>query len=698
MGSHTSAGVDGGRKPKPDELLASVVRETAVPGAVGLLAQNLPFVFPDGHAWAVLLLEASAIGGLSRRHRRDEAKGSLIELIESDQIETVATAGMLAEDVFGIIPTAGTLERMSEYALLTGAAYRWAILTVSEGDLMVDVAGEATFQAAGDVAAGTLGLREAVGADAWATHAPAGEAPAAPHDVTDGVPAGAHARDGGGTQDDGDDLFDREPVHQQRGQDVPQFQDAWPAPAGAQGDNGEGVDGQSVSQGTGVPAGDTRQIPVPEPVDDYPDSDLDGDEVDPGGEVPGRGGDDVDDGVVVDEERVAATIVRRFLPEDLDLQVDLDTFTTAFPSPTDSVRIATPEGATDWLGGQVAHMVQQANTRLAQRRAAHQEDLRHTYVHLMSMLAQQVIAAVATSGEPGSTPYADLMATAEREHHDHLAGKEARVRDAQEWIRTEFEQEADARAQAAAATARAAFLDRNRARIDREQAAAAASVQQAIEDDRAAALAEILRVRRSDAALKLEVGRTEILQLLSERRAEQLRAEAELIDQAKDEIGRVVEDNRQHDIARATAIADELARSDEIAVLRREQTEHAARVQAEHASQVARLTEQLDQARSQAAAELRRRETAWNSDLNRAERRSSELLDQMDHVATVMRTQFDERVAELEADRASYVRELDRSARIQRRTNRLQLPLMVLLLVIVGGLGILVGALAIQWS
>jgi len=134
------------RKKKPDELLASVVRETAIPAAVELLRSNTQFVFPSGTAWVMLVLAADEIGGLSKRHGRDEAKGSIIELISSDQIRTVATAEMLEEEVFGIIPTDETLARMEEYSLLTGATYAWAVVWQKpSGDLLVDLVNGATF-------------------------------------------------------------------------------------------------------------------------------------------------------------------------------------------------------------------------------------------------------------------------------------------------------------------------------------------------------------------------------------------------------------------------------------------------------------------------------------------------------------------------------------------------------------------------
>ncbi len=52
----------------------------------------------------ILTLDVATIGGLSRRHGRDEAKGSIIELIRSDQLQTVATAEMLAAETLGLIP------------------------------------------------------------------------------------------------------------------------------------------------------------------------------------------------------------------------------------------------------------------------------------------------------------------------------------------------------------------------------------------------------------------------------------------------------------------------------------------------------------------------------------------------------------------------------------------------------------------
>lgn len=159
------------RKKKPDELLASVVRETAIPAAVELLRSNTRFVFPSGTAWVMLVLAADAIDGLSKRHGRDEAKGSIIELIGSDQIRTVATAEMLEAEVFGIIPDNETLARMEEYSLLTGANYSWAVVwQQSSGDLLVDLVSDAAFVQACSVAAGTTSLEEAVGKKAWEEH------------------------------------------------------------------------------------------------------------------------------------------------------------------------------------------------------------------------------------------------------------------------------------------------------------------------------------------------------------------------------------------------------------------------------------------------------------------------------------------------------------------------------------------------
>ena len=113
-----------------DEHLASVVPETTTSAAIDLMRTADHFALPGGTAWAVPLLAASDIGGLSKKNNRDPDKGSIIEDISGDRIATVATPDMLEAEIFGIIPTTDTLATVSEYTLLTGASYTLSLIHI----------------------------------------------------------------------------------------------------------------------------------------------------------------------------------------------------------------------------------------------------------------------------------------------------------------------------------------------------------------------------------------------------------------------------------------------------------------------------------------------------------------------------------------------------------------------------------------
>jgi hypothetical protein len=393
--STTTTGQKKEREKKPDELLSSVVRETAVPAAVELLRSNARFVFPSGTAWVMLALAAKDIGGLSKKNGRDEAKGSIIELIGSDRIETVATAEMLAEEVFGIIPTEATLERMQEYSLLTGAGYSWAVVWQKPNDeLLIDLVHEATFKQAREVADQTISLREAVGEQTWKDHS--GEAE---DDTTDEAAA----------EKETDEVFDQSPDNET----------------------------DTYEESGGEPVFDDENGTDDPPVFDDEPSDFDIDEqdepaaVEPEFDDPAgfdefdnaddeqAGADSVsaqdDDAVALaDQEQVREVIARRFLTEDLDLAIRLDEFDATFAIGAPVVQIHVPDGSTEWLADQIAQLGRQANADLAQLHQSHEDELRALYVNLMSAHMEQVIRDVATDRD--GSRYKTLQDGAEQAH------------------------------------------------------------------------------------------------------------------------------------------------------------------------------------------------------------------------------------------------------------------------------------------
>lgn len=654
------------RKKKPDELLSSVVRETAIPAAVELLRSNERFVFPSSTAWVMLVLAADAIGGLSKRHGRDEAKGSLIELIDSDQIKTVATAEMLEEEVFGIIPTPETLVRMQEYSLLTGAEYSWAVVWQKQpsGDLLVDLVSDATFKQAQEIAAGTTTLQEAVGPQAWAEHSGEVVDEAAPAGV-DGAPA---TETGPAVEDEGDEIFDEIPGDDIDGGDEPIFESADSEPV---------FDDEPIDFGTG---GEAAAVAVePEPAFDETTQSA-------------------EDAVLLeDQAQVREVIARRFLSEDLDLDIRLDEFNATFAIGAPVVQIEVPQGATEWLGDQVAQLNRQANADLARLRYAHEDELRTLYVNLMSTHIEQVIREVATDRE--GSRYKALKDGSEQAHREREAEKEQRIRARKAEIVQDYEAQAKKIAEQAAIQAEIQYKERNRSKMEREQADAVAEIERIIENAYSHDQQEILRVRRSDAALKVQVGTSRIFEVLAERQKEYLAAEEERLAQWKAEIQRIVDDNRKADIAQAEALSEHQRTTDEIGVLRREQEALLESIRSEHADRIRRMEDELERNRKDAVVAMQARDAEWQHSLNlekektdSATQRNADLLKQMETVEDSVKRRYEARLEEMAADKESYASELARASEIQGRYNKMIIALIVALPLLGGLAGFICGA------
>lgn len=124
-----------------DDQLASVVDESE-PGAVlERMSANTPFVLPAsmGYVIPVLPTQDPSFGGLSKRQNKDSNKGNILNLINSDVINSVVTPDLLDDNALGFVPNERTLERMDEYSILRDARYFYGVATddPDTGDVFV---------------------------------------------------------------------------------------------------------------------------------------------------------------------------------------------------------------------------------------------------------------------------------------------------------------------------------------------------------------------------------------------------------------------------------------------------------------------------------------------------------------------------------------------------------------------------------
>lgn len=678
------------RKRKPNERLASVVKESAPGAAIDVLARNEAFVLPRGAGWLVLLLnvDTPSFGGLSVKHKGDEAKGSIIELITADHIEVVVTAEMLEEEVLGIVPTAETLERMSEFSLFTGAAYAWGVMMQAEdGSLLANPVDKATYAEATSISTGRLSVQERL-PEVWAWAL--GE-----------EPPEAVAEEDLATDEPDYDAADSEP----------------PAPEPQEGFADESQEPFGAAEAPApAPAPEPLLDPEDEGAVDYGamdaeyadaaanyDDDVDyGDGADEGDAYGGLDdGGDLSEYVAanyereVDEDEVRETLVRRLSPEDLDLEIDVEEFARAFSTDAPSVRIEVGH-ADAWLADQVADYVRQANAQIEKMHADHGAELLREYVSLMSLHSEKVTRDFSPS-RPG-TQYYELMNAARADfEEDKRRGADEVARERQD-ISRRFESEADEVARAAADAAKARFHAQNRVLRERLLSEAGLSIEARNEERFAHNRKVLLDMRRRDASLAMELGSTKAMQLLAERQDAQRKQQTALLKEWTDRITAFIDDNRKQDVARTETLAEQLRHTTQVQELTDQFAREREAMAAQHAERIRELEAEVVANRERAVIELREREAQWGHSLEMEQQKTvgahslvASLEEQMRGLGESYKSKYDQQIATLREDKESYARELERANHIQSRANKILVVLVIVMTLAALAVGMIVG-------
>lgn len=669
---------------RPNEMLASVVSESTLGPAVDLLRGNEVFALPQRAAWVALALPVSRIGGLSKKQSKNEEKGSIIELVRAGHIEVIVTPALLDDEVLCIVPTADTLARMSEYSLLTTAAYYWVVIQADEdgGELVIDPVDKASYEDAVAVSTGSTELSEVLPAVwRWALD-----------NSADTPPEGGPANERGGDLTGGAEAVTG-PVAVVEQPAPPALQDE-EAPFGvedAQEDTRE-VDYQEMDASEDEPAGQEEGFDPDEPGEYFEDGSGPGADTGAQDETSIEAGSDR----VVPEAEVRTTIARRFLKDDLNLVVDLEGFEATFGTGAPAVLLDVAADPHDWMGSQVAQLVRQANAELGQMYVSHLADLRTSFVTLMSEHTQSVVRAVSTDRE--GSPYHRLSQAVDTNFAQSKAASGETVSKARTELIAAFEAQADEHAAQVASEARAAFVVRRRPRHEQALAETADAVARRIEADHVHSRQIMLEKRRVDADRRMDLGTTEAFQLLSGRAAEQREAQMDLLQDWTATLSEFVDENRKADVARAQALQEELDRSTVVETLR---TEHAARVaalSAEHEARAARLEQEIARAGEQQLIELNERQSAYEYTLGMESakvRHANELNSALIEQAAQMKLSYDEeykgRLETLQQDKQSYSDELERANAIQSRANKVLILVVVLMALAALAVGVIIG-------
>lgn len=702
-----TSGKKGARALRANERLRSVIKESTFGAGVEALDRNVRFRLlsdEDGNSrWLALLFQADAIGGLSEKTKRDEAKGSLVQQITSDHVETIATGEMLDREFMAIVPSAATLDRLGEYTMMVAAQYHWVVFSSANGELTFDQnIGPATYADAVAIQAGS----------------PISSV------VTD-APTLSRIESGGAIEDtpatveaagDEDPLFDQaartdsEQITQTHVSPkvapatAPEPEPTISAePAGySSEDDGPGV--EFYENFDSAEEGDDDDDDQPFEVDVAVDSEDDAD-----GEPdkdPYTAYLDVNASREFTEPEVRESIARRFMADDLDLVVDLNEFNSVFGHGVASqvgVSDVTPVDGSDWLGAQLSQMAQAANSELAAQRERNDAELRQLYVEYTSHHIEEVVKQVSLT-DPESR-FGKMMGLADKDRGSSVRNQHSTVTARRQGVERRFTDEADKAAEAAAAQARATHMQMNRGRRDAAVTQVDREVTQDIEARYENERQQVLRLRRADADLGMQQGKTLIFEEVSKSRLLQAEAEHELLLDWNKRILVVVDENRKSDIARAEALTESLSRTNSVEEERKVNALRMDEVRSDYADRVADFERRSLQMREDMVAQLAKTDAAWQEKLGVSEERvaqanhlSTELQRQLESVSTSIRSDYESRMASTEAARDAYALEVERAGRTASRTQRAVLLMMAILTVTALAVGVLVGWVTAQKS
>lgn len=685
------------KKRKPAELLSSVVNESAIGAAIDIMKRNDAFALPNGTSWVALLLQADSIGGLNQKQKGDATKGSIIELIAADKIQVVATREMLDSEFLGIIPTVDTLARMDEYSLLTEAPYYWAVFRSEDGGnaLIADtVQGiKASFADAKAIAHGERTL-SGVLPEVWAWAGGSAEqeisvdAPAEAELAL--VGAGASASAVSLPEVDVDPLADAFGFDQDEDVDYAALADEGEPPLEFDEARFEAefTQDQPAFDDEDGPAFDTSWQTDDE--GDTTDADT-ADEADGYFQYLEENRDRV-----VDEQEVRDTIARRFLSNNLDLVVDLAEFERVFATEADAIALDITEDPSDWLGSQIAQLSRQANAELAMLHQGNTDELRQLFVETAALHVERTMAAVSTDA-PGSQ-YAALMDGAKRDFEANRATAPQEIAAQRQEILARFHAAAESRAEQAAAHARIVYEDRNRPKLERDLAEVGLDLDRRHEEQYAHDRQTVLEMRTKDARVRMDVGTNRIFELLRERQAEQREGERALLERWNNRLIEFIDENRKHDIARSSALADELARVNRMEELKAEHKVELREVRRDAEEREERLNAELIRNRETAISELESRKAAWSTSLEVEQDRVrangelvAQLRSQVETLGEKYESQYKSRIESLEADKKAAGEELERSLSMQKRATFILVALGIVLTVAAVAVGVILG-------
>lgn len=599
-------------KKNAKETMASVIHESVPETAMEQFGNNTPFITNDGK-FVGLWFETEQIGGLTKKSKKKEDIGSIIEAINGGNISALVTGECLAIECMVLIPNLITIDHMDEYGLLRGLSYKLCTVEPNCDISITDVSvtlpqckavlqSEITIdrilqdgkpdEEEADVLPDSFDEEISMEGD---EDAPFGMEPVVDEPDDEGA---------AGTLPD---------VPEDTGSDLPflaEEEDFDPI----DGEDDYGTAWSGMSSGEGAVAEDSF---APE------ESDVDDEE--------GEEEDAVTE--VLPASMFEQALTRKLYSDDLQLEVTTEPFDAAFLHTNSYVPFSEDRGA-GWMNDYLNQMSRDANTDMKRMHQDHLLQMRTRYFNLVSKYCQDITSEL--DYRDASTHFGKAFLAIEDAREESRMNLDQTVSERRAAITEDFEKKAREAGEAAASIASHQYRERHGKQMEDRLHRIDPDVKAEIEDQYQSDIIRMNEDRKHMAKTRLDYGITAALSMIGEEYGRLLEEERSRYKEHQDAIMEFIDSNRKDEIARAKALAEELS-----------QSEKADAVMAEYTAKVQHLTADFDARRQLLFAEVEQLKRKYADDLQAKDEEYRERLIRAKDENDTLQRRLDDAVGEI---------------------------------------------------
>lgn len=622
---------------------------------------NAPFeVVRNGKpAYMGLLFDTNDIGGFSKQFSDDEAKGTIIEMINSNRIKALITANLMARECMILIPDAVTIENMSEFAAFTDISYKLCAVTDTG---MTELDTTVTFAQVKGILDGGGNVRDIMNeADYDKVDDPEDEEP------EDSGVAGFDSE-----SEDDDDIVGNGPDEDGM---FPE-EDEDDGPEGFFEDDDED-DPPFESGGMFVPDEDEDDDYGTE--DDYDNTPSDYVEDDE--EVEPEEEDEPED---VDAEYVNATKIRRFYSNDLGMEVTTEPFDSQFLNSNPFVPFEEDRGD-GWLDGYVSQMARDANSEMRRHHQNNLMMLRERYFRLIQAQCGKIARDLDLDDQ--ETMYGNIAAKFMAEKAERLRGAVDEISLRRGEIQKAWEEKLQKEGEDAAREAQRIYEERYGRQHSDDLLAVEHIVRSGIENDYEQKMRELRDRRHTEAMKRLDMSINETLTEISDMYLECAKNETMRCKELQNNMISFMDKHRKEDAARVSVLAEKQAQEQKADKVLAEQTEKLNRMTADFDAKNKAIHADLERMRQKYSDDMKQRDREYDDMVSKKDAFAQSLQKRIDDMTAQMaqmdekkKQEYSSRMQELESERDAWEDKCDHLIQVHKRSNVLSGLLVVVVI------------------